>query len=218
MQAFFNLYYANKTYFRCFFLYFIALTLVTFCFSKQSSFLFINSMHNTVFDYLFSAFSFAGDGYFILLMTVVLFVLKKRPLSIALLCTYVFSGLVCSFLKRSFKASRPAGFFDDAVLHHVSWLPNAYHNAFPSGHTTSVFAAATIIAFFSGNKYVSAGCLLMAVLTGYSRIYLGQHFVEDIWLGSMLGFSSGVCYCIVVFQKSLHKQPQVSLLRNGSTV
>ena len=33
-------------------------------------------------------------------------------------------------------------------------------------------------------------CLLLATLGGYSRIYLSQHFLEDVLAGSVIGVAS----------------------------
>lgn len=197
MQSYIDLYNDNKFFFRGFFLWFVIVTVVTFCYPKQLSFLLVNSQHHIAADIFFTFFTCLGDGIFILAVAVFLFLVKQRKLSLALVITYLSSGILCSFLKNTFKASRPAAFFDQTVLHYVSWLPLAHHNAFPSGHTTSAFAAAATIAFLSKSRSVSAGCLLVACAIAYSRVYLGQHFIEDIWLGSLLGFSTSFFYCML---------------------
>ena len=64
--------------------------------------------------------------------------------------------------------------------------------SFPSGHTTSVFALATLLAIFDGNKKWNSLYLLAAVAVGYSRIYLGQHFLGDVLVGSLIGVVTAV--------------------------
>jgi membrane-associated phospholipid phosphatase len=59
--------------------------------------------------------------------------------------------------------------------------------SFPSGHTTSVFALATMLALLEKNKRTNVVYLLVAVAVGYSRIYLGQHFLNDVLMGSTIG-------------------------------
>ena len=60
-------------------------------------------------------------------------------------------------------------------------------SSFPSGHSTTVFALATMLALFEKNKKWNILYLLGALGVGYSRIYLGQHFLGDVLVGSGLG-------------------------------
>ncbi|MBS1563115.1 MAG: phosphatase PAP2 family protein, partial [Bacteroidetes bacterium] len=65
-------------------------------------------------------------------------------------------------------------------------------NSFPSGHTTSAFALATILALHATKKGWGVFFLLLAVGVAYSRIYLGQHFLPDVTMGAILGTVSGL--------------------------
>jgi membrane-associated phospholipid phosphatase len=65
-------------------------------------------------------------------------------------------------------------------------------NSFPSGHATSVFALATILALNTSDKRFSILYLITAIITGYSRIYLGQHFLADVTAGALIGTLSGL--------------------------
>ena len=64
--------------------------------------------------------------------------------------------------------------------------------SFPSGHTTSIFALVTLMAIFSRGQKIKIACLLCGVLVGYSRIYLGQHFLGDVLTGSCIGTITAV--------------------------
>ncbi|MFN3917010.1 MAG: phosphatase PAP2 family protein [Flavobacteriales bacterium] len=65
-------------------------------------------------------------------------------------------------------------------------------NSFPSGHTTGAFALYGVIAVFaSGKQFFKIVFILLAIFVGYSRVFLGQHFVEDILLGSFIGLFFG---------------------------
>ena len=62
-------------------------------------------------------------------------------------------------------------------------------SSFPSGHTTAAFSVATSLAF--AFPAYSALLLLVALLVGYSRIYLGLHYPSDVVIGAAIGcFSS----------------------------
>ena len=60
--------------------------------------------------------------------------------------------------------------------------------SFPSGHATTAFAAAVIIALWYPRAALPA--LALAMLVAVSRIFLGAHFPSDALAGALLG--SGV--------------------------
>ncbi|MFD1630254.1 phosphatase PAP2 family protein [Pseudopedobacter beijingensis] len=193
------LYTTNRPFFTCFMLWFILLTAVAFCIPKQYSFQIINSNNHPFADVFFTASTYTGDGLFVIAAAVICYLIRKRQIAFSLVGTYVFSGLICSVLKNTFQAYRPAMFFENlSTFHIVPWLPLAHHNSFPSGHTTSAFAMATTIALLSGNKKLGVVAICIAFLAGYSRVYLGQHFVEDIWFGSFLGVSTSCLYLLLL--------------------
>jgi membrane-associated phospholipid phosphatase len=66
---------------------------------------------------------------------------------------------------------------------------NAF-DSFPSGHTTSAFVLAFIVILLLKNPYMKALVFIMAVLIGFSRVYLLQHFLIDIYIGSVFGILS----------------------------
>ena len=58
--------------------------------------------------------------------------------------------------------------------------------SFPSGHTSSSFAAATAI--YAMNRKWGIVAYVFAVLMGISRLYLGVHFPTDVLAGAVIGF------------------------------
>ncbi|HWY36960.1 MAG TPA: phosphatase PAP2 family protein, partial [Bacteroidia bacterium] len=70
------------------------------------------------------------------------------------------------------------------------------HHSFPSGHATAAFALFFCLAFFAGKSSSKALYFLLALTVAFSRVYLSQHFFEDITAGSFIAvfFSSLVCY------------------------
>ena len=64
------------------------------------------------------------------------------------------------------------------------------NGSFPSGHTIAAFSVATVIAKRYGNHrwvpYVSYGA---AALVGFSRLTLSAHFLSDVFVGGVLGYT-----------------------------
>jgi undecaprenyl-diphosphatase len=70
------------------------------------------------------------------------------------------------------------------VSHSVNLLvEHAADASFPSDHTTGAFALALAVLFV--HRKIGIGMFLFALLTGFSRIYVGHHYPFDI-LGSFL--------------------------------
>ncbi|KLU60066.1 undecaprenyl-diphosphatase BcrC [Peptococcaceae bacterium CEB3] len=57
--------------------------------------------------------------------------------------------------------------------------------SFPSGHTTTSFAPATVL--FRKSKSIGVAALALAALIGFSRIYVGVHYPLDVLGGVVLG-------------------------------
>lgn len=58
--------------------------------------------------------------------------------------------------------------------------------SFPSGHTGSSFAAAVVLLCCLPKKY-GIPAMVLAVLIGFSRLYLGVHYLTDVLCGGMIG-------------------------------
>lgn len=204
-----NLYKENRVFFIGFFLLMIAAVFVLIFYSKANGFFLMNSWHSKPLDYFFIPYTYFGDGIFIVLLAIILFFVKKRFLSLMIICAYAISGMMVLILKYLIKEARPAYylektnypyFIDGVTLHNF--------HSFPSGHTTSAFALAAILSFAFKNKNYSILFLLLAALVGYSRIYLGQHFMDDVLTGSVIGVLSAIISW-VYFEKFFKKNLKI---------
>ena len=79
----------------------------------------------------------------------------------------------------------------DGVVLHTGF------SSFPSGHTLSAFAVFSLLSFFASNSKRQIFLFLsLAILVAASRVYLIQHFIEDVWMGSLIG----VMLAYLIFQ------------------
>jgi membrane-associated phospholipid phosphatase len=63
--------------------------------------------------------------------------------------------------------------------------------SFPSGHSIAAFSVATVVARRYGKHHRWIPCLAygLAGVVGFSRITLSSHFVSDVFVGGVLGYS-----------------------------
>jgi membrane-associated phospholipid phosphatase len=67
-----------------------------------------------------------------------------------------------------------------------------HYNSFPSGHTSTAFALATLFSSVYRDK-IWVGILSYGIATGvaWSRVYDNQHWASDVFIGAALGFAIG---------------------------
>jgi len=67
-----------------------------------------------------------------------------------------------------------------------------WYKSMPSGHTTSIFAVATIVASeYSETIWVPILAYTVATLASISRVYENKHWGSDIFVGAAFGFAIG---------------------------
>jgi membrane-associated phospholipid phosphatase len=114
-------------------------------------------------------------------------------------------------LKKIVCAPRPISVFNPGEFNIIPGIYTAAKYSFPSGHTTTVFAAASLFVLLYNDKRINLILLVVAILVGFSRIYLGQHFLEDVIFGALLGTVSS----LVVYNtsKNIYKTKNTFSLR-----
>jgi membrane-associated phospholipid phosphatase len=162
-------------------------------FSNKTIFFGLNSIHTLYLDTFFQNYTLLGDGVFSIAIFLILLLAERSALAMQVITAYLFSGIISQVLKRAFHAPRPHAIISNAGYPwFIEGITNTGMTSFPSGHTTSVFALATILALNTTDKRFSIIYLVTAVITGYSRIYLGQHFLADVTAGVLIGALSGL--------------------------
>lgn len=101
-------------------------------------------------------------------------------------------------LKYSINRDRPFLTYPD-----IKNKANEGSPSFPSGHTSSAFATATMLSLNFPKWYVIVPSYLWAGTVGYSRIYLGVHYPGDVLGGIITG--AGSAYLTYKLNKWLKK-------------
>jgi membrane-associated phospholipid phosphatase len=189
MQAIYRTISRSPAFFSAFLFFLVSTLAYALLQSKTASFLQLNSLHNPVLDLGFNFLTYLGDGLFSLLAAAAIWLFWKKPIpALQVLIAFLVSGLLAQLFKNLFSFPRPmAALARGSYPYFLDGITHSGFNSFPSGHTTSAFALATLLALFSGSKTRGLAFLLIAVGVGYSRIYLGQHFLPDVIAGSVLG-------------------------------
>ncbi|QJR80357.1 phosphatase PAP2 family protein [Alteromonas pelagimontana] len=144
-----------------------------------------------------------GSNWLLVLMSGVIGLalgINGRPRLGWFLVSAILSGMLVSFLlKYGFTRPRP-----DLVPHHT----RIYTSSFPSGHAMmsalTYFTLATLVAQIQPRRAIKillfSVALLLAVMVGSSRVYLGVHWPSDIVAGWCAGgFWALLCHRVGKF-------------------
>jgi len=183
----------NRNFLLCYGFFFLGGLIFLLTEGKAATFRYLNPYHYTLLDAFFIRFTWLGDGWFAAGMIALFLILRRWGQACQVLAAFLLSALLAQILKNVFSMPRPREFF--AVGEYQYFIPGITlngHASFPSGHSTSIFALITMLAIFEKNKRQNALYLLVAIAVGYSRIYLGQHFLPDVLMGSFLGVMTAI--------------------------
>lgn len=107
-----------------------------------------------------------------------------RNACVTLAVVAVNSGITTA-LKYSINRDRPFATYPDITKKSSAGSPS-----FPSGHTSSAFAAATSVSMAYPKWYVIFPSYAWAGTVAYSRMDLGVHYPSDVLVGVLIGAGS----------------------------
>jgi len=180
----------NSAFFIPYFIFLLAGGAILLLWNKTDIHLFINSYHNTIADLFFSNWTNLGLGIMILPVALILAFIRFRYVIISVI-GFVMSGLLNDILKMLFHSSRPSIIFSDLhqPLYHVPNVEMYADYSFPSGHATTSFCMFCLLALYTKNNLLKTVYFIIALLIAYSRMYLSEHFLKDVYTGSIIGVS-----------------------------
>jgi membrane-associated phospholipid phosphatase len=114
----------------------------------------------------------------------------------------VASSLTSQVIRGPLGRARPKDatpiFEDQYEFHWFDGFRHFQYRAFPSIHSASAFAAATAVVAETHYRsprsvwYVAPVAFTIAAGPGYSRMYLGQHWASDVFMGAFVGAFYGL--------------------------
>tara|TARA_B100000614_G_C14492735_1_gene471364 strand:+ start:298 stop:918 length:621 start_codon:yes stop_codon:yes gene_type:complete len=150
----------------------------------------INQMGNPVLDLVMRNLTYAGDGLFAVLVFIVLLFIRIKTALIALISFALTAGIVQLLKHTVFETMKRPYYFLQSDVNFRIIEDFTYHssNSFPSGHSASIFAICTVIAYqYKSKLSIQLLLVVIAVLVALTRVYLCQHFLQDIIAGSLIG-------------------------------
>ena len=180
----------------------LLLFLFNWLIGKNELFLLLNEDLGKGADYLFIFFTFLGDGIWWILI-LILFILFRRNFLPLLLFSFAFSEIFIESFKNFIIPNelRPiTAIADTKLIHTVAGVELHTIGSFPSGHTTQAFIFFLLGCLMIKKKWILPVGFLYALLVGYSRIYLAQHFPRDV-AGGMLFAGISVLLALLIFHR-----------------
>ena len=130
---------------------------------------------NTVFQF----FTFFGQEMLVLAIICVLYWCLDKKLAYKIALSFFAAGMLLQNLKITFRIPRP-WVLDPDFQAVPSAVPAATGYSFPSGHTQSATSLFMTLALSLKQKSLKIICVVIFLLVGFSRMYLGVHTPKDV--------------------------------------
>jgi undecaprenyl-diphosphatase len=122
-----------------------------------------------------------------LLLALGIAIIWRRPsVLIAVALADLAANSLASLVKGATSVERPPLRY----IHPKALVSVPHSSSFPSGHTATSFACATVLSFFVPRA--APAFYLLALAIGFSRIYVGVHWPLDVLGGAVLGVAVGL--------------------------
>ncbi|MDB5114590.1 MAG: phosphatase family protein [Mucilaginibacter sp.] len=162
--------------------------IIKLTYSREEIYYAVNIRYSDWADTIAPYLTDLGNFWTVVILSAVL-TLFNYARAFLLIVINAITALSAQIIKHIFDAPRPKLYFHDQLLriHFVKGVDQLSLHSFPSGHTVTAFSTALLFTYWCKNKLWGLPFLLIAVLVGYSRMYLSQHFFEDVTAGSAIG-------------------------------
>lgn len=151
---------------------------------------------NVILDF-FKKITFLGNIKTTILLWIPLGVLvyrKDRDLFFGLILVFILAVLHIVIFKNLFQRVRPEEF---KLIQQGGF-------SYPSGHSVTSIAVYFTIAKFMKEKVIKISLIILPLLIGISRIFVGVHWPTDVLMGFSLGYFIFQIATMFIFQRKLN--------------
>lgn len=124
---------------------------------------------------------------------------------LAMLLAMMLAGVAGTVIKRTIPRARPS------VHAETRWGGlrfSSKYQSFPSGHVgaSTAFFGVLLIA----RRRIGLACLPIPILIGFSRMYIGAHYLSDVLCAAVLGFSCALAVAYVLVLPIENRQSKIA--------
>lgn len=191
---------AHKTILTVYALFVLPLLVLVLVYNQFELQLIFNRWTHPNMDVWIQKITHLGDGLVFLPVLLILF-FKDRFSAVQLIFAGIISLCLVSFFKgvvfedwhrpKAYLWSEGPQYFKDGIRLTLDWDLMKLHHSFPSGHTSSAMAMATVLIMACKRRKWIVFYMFLFVSIALTRVYLNQHFVKDVLFGMFIGLFSG---------------------------
>jgi membrane-associated phospholipid phosphatase len=101
----------------------------------------------------------------------------------------IYAGVINYILKLAIGRARPYQNDGQFTFHPFSSFFNQDDHSMPGGHSTAAFVISTVLSRNAKQTWLKILAYVPAVMTFASRVYQGQHWTSDDFLGAAFGYA-----------------------------
>ena len=163
------------------------------------------SVRNPILDNIMIFITSLGNGGMIWIAATIVLLIPKKTRKAGIMSAVALLGSLIinnNIVKNIVQRPRPFVTFTDLQI----IIPTPSEFSFPSGHTSSSFAAAAVF-YRHLPKKLGLPAVILAGLIGFSRLYVGVHYPTDVIAGVLMGILLSYLaeYLVNLFGKKLKK-------------
>ena len=140
--------------------------------------------------------------------------------TLAIALTITLADQVCaSHIRPYFQRLRPSN--PSNPLSDMVTIVNGYRSGsygFPSCHAANTFALAVIVSLIAKLKRISVFMFVWAIITCYSRVYLGVHYPGDLLFGAVIGCTCSIAVYYAASGISSRMLPRSDTRRHNNRI
>ena len=129
---------------------------------------------------------------------------KWTRIFLSMLLAMAIAGITGHVIKRTIPRARPS------VKSELRWggprFSTKYH-AFPSGHVAASTAFFGVLIF--ARRRIGVACLPIPILIGFSRMYIGAHYLSDVVCAAVLGIFCAALVAHFLLGQVENRQSQI---------